>query len=31
MYLKKDDIFNLGSMDKYEGSMSNPVNMVKKR
>jgi len=27
----KDDIFNLGTMDKYEGSMSNPVNLVKKR
>jgi len=27
----KDDIFNLGSMEKYEGSMSNPVDSVKKR
>lgn len=27
----KDDIFNLGSMEKYEGSMSNSVNKVKQR
>jgi hypothetical protein len=27
----KDDIFNLGTMDKYEGQMSSPVSLVKKR